>query len=176
MPFYKKTALAVTSTIVVTTSLLGTGAGSASAFSSERVAFENKASGLCLDVEGASKDNGARVILWPCADPSDLTHTNQWWDTGLDASGHTIIFNVNSGKCLDDPQSSATPGTGLVQWDCNNNPNQEWSGLENGVDLLTNGASGQVVDDPNSTSAAGTQVIQWPADNQPNQLWYELPR
>jgi hypothetical protein len=36
-------------------------------------------------------------------------------------------LNPNSGKCLDDPNFSTTPGTQLQIWDCTGGTNQHWN-------------------------------------------------
>jgi hypothetical protein len=36
------------------------------------------------------------------------------------------LYNPQSGKCLDDPNSSTTEGTQLQLWDCNGSNAQQW--------------------------------------------------
>ena len=49
-------------------------------------------------------------------EPCSATTMGETWRAG--PSGSWI--NVNSGKCLDDPTSSKTPGTQLQLFTCNN--------------------------------------------------------
>jgi hypothetical protein len=40
--------------------------------------FRNVASGLCLDVPGASRANGAKLIVWTCNGGINQTWRYQW--------------------------------------------------------------------------------------------------
>jgi hypothetical protein len=80
---------------------------------------------LAFDVEGASKSNGARVILWWLTG-----NANQRWtfeQTGKVVDGYNVyrIRNVNSGKCL---TTNGIAGTQLYQYSCiADYPYQEWA-------------------------------------------------
>lgn len=76
---------------------------------------------LCLDVAGASKDNGAPVQLWRC----NGTNAQRFWRGGSIYEA-TTWKNKGSGKCLDLDISgsygnlnTAPYGSKLQQWDCN---------------------------------------------------------
>ena len=74
--------------------------------------------GMCLDVVGSgSTADGTLVDLWGCNGGA-----NQTWD-----AVNGMLFNPQSGKCLDDPAFSTTPGTQLDIWDCNGGSNQAWT-------------------------------------------------
>ncbi|MGL5866875.1 MAG: GH12 family glycosyl hydrolase domain-containing protein [Dermatophilaceae bacterium] len=78
----------------------------------------NTGSGLCLDVQGASTANGARVHLWPCHGGD----AQQW------ESRNGALINPHSGKCLN--AGGADTGTRLQIWDCDGRgpgANQRWT-------------------------------------------------
>ncbi|WP_432153866.1 RICIN domain-containing protein [Streptomyces tricolor] len=81
-------------------------------------------SGKCLDVDGWRKDNGARIIQWPCHGGA-----NQKWYLERRGDNHWQIRSLHSDKCLDAHQPSlGVPerGTYVQQWDCVGGKNQAW--------------------------------------------------
>ena len=82
--------------------------------------FVNVNSGMCLAVGGASRDNGAAVIQFPCNGRNEQKWTGISHDHGL---FHYI--NVNSGKCLSVGSASEEPGAGIIQWQCNDRVRSE---------------------------------------------------
>jgi hypothetical protein len=66
---------------------------------------------LCLDVRGASRDNGAQLQVWTCTPPNGA---QQFQIVRLPDStvAYFLLRNVNSGKCLD------KSGANVVQYDC----------------------------------------------------------
>ena len=78
---------------------------------------------LCLDVAGASKNNGAPVQMWKCnyTDAQRFKMINKGND-------YFMLQNVNSGKCLDlDGAWDNSPyGSKLQQWDCHGGYNQQF--------------------------------------------------
>lgn len=77
---------------------------------------ELRVNGLCLDVAGASHDNGARVIAFRCNG-----QPNQRWQS----RGNQIRSRLN-GKCLDVPNGQIRPGQDVQLWDCHGGENQRW--------------------------------------------------
>ncbi|MGL5864395.1 MAG: GH12 family glycosyl hydrolase domain-containing protein [Dermatophilaceae bacterium] len=78
----------------------------------------NTGSGFCLDVQGASTANGARVHLWPCHGGD----AQQW------ESRNGALINPHSGKCLD--AGGGDTGARLQIWDCDGRgpaANQRWT-------------------------------------------------
>ena len=75
--------------------------------------------GNCAEPTGDGTANNTLIVLEPCSS----TTVGETWRAG--PSGSWI--NVNSGKCLDDPTSSKTPGTQLQLYTCNNTAAQSWS-------------------------------------------------
>jgi hypothetical protein len=74
-------------------------------------------SGRCVDINGGSTANGARVQLWDCNGG-----TNQRWT-------HTANrqLQVYGNKCLDVSGQGTTNGTAAIIWDCHGGTNQQWN-------------------------------------------------
>ncbi len=72
--------------------------------------------GACLDA-GTAGTNGSTVQLAPCSGSAAQT----WL---LAPTGY--LLNPASGKCLDDPRSTAVPGVPLDLWTCNGTGAQVW--------------------------------------------------
>lgn len=79
--------------------------------------LKNVAAGKCLDLPGATRQNGARPALWDC-----LGDANQQF-TYTDA-GELRVYGE---KCLDASGGGATAGTAVILWDCSGAPNQKWT-------------------------------------------------
>ena len=82
---------------------------------------------LCLDVSGGGTSDGTPVQLWEC----NGTGAQQWLWLGLAGTNGPVLYNPQSGKCLDDPDGIATPPGGppiqLQIWDCiSGDLNQVW--------------------------------------------------
>ena len=74
------------------------------------------ANNMCLDVEGASKLDGARLIQWTC-----LNQSNQRFNLQATDSGYQKIVGVGSGKCLDVKDGGTADYTPVQQWGCHAN-------------------------------------------------------
>lgn len=72
--------------------------------------------GLCLDVAGASMNQGARVILWPCHGGA-----NQRWR--LDGSGRIRSMMAGVPRCLD---MNVGDGHRVGVWTCTDYPGQDF--------------------------------------------------
>jgi hypothetical protein len=82
--------------------------------------FVNTKDNRCLDVNGASKDNGAQVLQWDCHGGP-----NQQWRLQRDGDGFRFV-SLNSGRCIGVDSGSPAPGAAARQWDCDNSANQRW--------------------------------------------------
>lgn len=71
--------------------------------------------GRCMDVNKASMDDGAAVIMWPCHGRG-----NQLWRL----TTNNQIVNLNSNKCLDVTGASTGNGASIIQWRCHGKVNQ----------------------------------------------------
>lgn len=77
----------------------------------------NVASGLCLDVAGASKTAGTATVLFGCGSGS----SQQWTRTASDE------LRVYGDRCLDVKSNGTAAGTPVIIWTCNGGRNQQWS-------------------------------------------------
>jgi Glycosyl hydrolase family 12/Ricin-type beta-trefoil lectin domain len=78
------------------------------------------------------------------------------------------IVGAQSGRCLDLPNASQTPGTAVQLWDCNGQANQAWS-YPSGRQLQVYG--GMCLDASGAGTSNGTAVIIWSCNGQANQQW-----
>jgi RHS repeat-associated protein len=78
--------------------------------------------GNCLDVSGNGTALHTLVVLEPCSasTPGEIWHAGQ----------HGSWVNPNSGKCLDDPASTTTPGTQVQIYTCNGTSAQDWASIQ----------------------------------------------
>ena len=70
-------------------------------------------SGECVDVTGASKDDGANIQLSTCADVD-----NQKYTLEAGADGYAKIIAKHSGKCLDLAGGGSDDGVNIQQYEC----------------------------------------------------------
>ncbi|MFI6602552.1 RICIN domain-containing protein [Nonomuraea sp. NPDC050536] len=87
---------------------------------------------------------------------------------------HTL---VTSGKALDDPGHSTTPGTQFVTWSPNGGQNQKWvfTRQSDGSYQIVNGESNLCMDVNGGSVTAGAAVIQWTCTGASNQRWVVAP-
>jgi hypothetical protein len=123
-------------------------------------AFTLKAvhSGKCLDVAGASLDNGAAIHQWDCHG-----RANQQWKMRYITTGniHEVI-SVNSSKCMDVKGVSLANGAQVHQWGCNGKDNQRWklSQVETNVYQLRAIHSGKCLEVAGGSTANGALLVQ----------------
>jgi microsomal dipeptidase-like Zn-dependent dipeptidase len=77
--------------------------------------------GRCLDVEGRSLRDGARVLQWSCNGGA-----NQAWRLEPAALGGFAIVSAGSGKCLAIDADSRVAGAAAVQRTCTGADTQRW--------------------------------------------------
>ena len=90
----------------------------------------------------------------------------------------STVVNQASGNCMDDPNSSTTTGTQLIQYSCNTGSNQNWtftpvSGTSATYTVTT--SAGLCVDVSGKSTADNAQIIQWTCNSQTNQQWTLQP-
>ena len=117
---------------------------------------------LALDVAGASKNNGANVVIW------DFVGSNnqKWIIRGQE------ITSVNSGKAMD-IQGGEKKGAKIIQWDPNHGPNQKWYFHNDGTIRSQNGLC---LDISGGKIERGTSVVAWENHNGINQKWRIVTR
>jgi hypothetical protein len=113
--------------------------------------------GKCVDVAGASSDNGTAVDLYTC------NGTNaQQWTVGSDNTLRAL------GKCLDVTDAATTNGAKAQLYDCNGSAAQKWT--QSGKTLVNTG-SGRCLDATGPSSADGTRLQIWDCFGGTNQQW-----
>jgi hypothetical protein len=88
---------------------------------------------------------------------------------GLPATSKLV--SVASGRCLDDPAGSTTPGVQVDIWDCGTGTNQQWT-YTSGKALTTKGLC---LDANSGGTTPGTKVILWTCKGSANQQWAPQP-
>jgi len=78
------------------------------------------------------------------------------------------LVGGQSGRCIDDPNSSTTNGTQMQLFDCNGNANQRWTSTASGqLTVFGN----KCLDANGRGTTNGTAVIIWDCNGQTNQQW-----
>jgi hypothetical protein len=78
------------------------------------------------------------------------------------------LVGGQSGRCIDDPNSSTTNGTQMQLFDCNGNANQRWTATAS-RQLTVFG--NKCLDASGQGTTNGTPVIIWDCNGQANQQW-----
>lgn len=118
-------------------------------------------SGKCLDVDGQSTANGARVQQWDC-----WGGANQTWKLTPQSDGTYQILSVNSEKALDvtGGTSAVNDGDSLEQWDWWDGANQKFRIVPSGSGYnITSSLSGKCLDISGGPDATqdGAVLEQW---------------
>lgn len=136
--------------------------------------------GLVLDVEGASTDNGARVLQWVINGQKNQGVSFQGMN-GETYDHSTVVGKIvriifdHSGKCLDGPPNA---GELVHQWDIADSPWQLWrveaarttEDMWQPVGLrIVNNYTGKVLDVEGISREPGARLIQWSWNGQINQ-------
>ncbi|MGP3915615.1 ThuA domain-containing protein [Nonomuraea sp. 10N515B] len=109
------------------------------------------------------------------------TGAEQKWEAVPLADGGYQLKNVKSGKCLDVPGGSTTPGTQLVQWACHpaghgHLNNQRFFPAATGETYkITAAASGLCLDISGVSQDDGAAVVQWTCTNTDNERFRFSP-
>ena len=134
---------------------------------------QNEYNDLYLEDPGSKTGNGVDIDQWTLNGSG--TANQEWTLIAASTNGPATyrVENASSHLVLDDPNSSASNGTGIVQWQSNGGANQNWTfvPLANGNDLIVNQASGLVLGDPGFSQNRGTGIIQWQLNAGMNEQW-----
>jgi hypothetical protein len=106
--------------------------------------------------------------------PSDSTENSVQANitaAGYSASSAGAAHAVGSGRCLDVPNSSTTPGTQLQIYTCNGGANQSWTHSSSSQLTVTENGTTLCLDASGQGTSAGTKVITWSCNGQANQQW-----
>ncbi|PYC69698.1 hypothetical protein C7C45_15610 [Micromonospora arborensis] len=88
----------------------------------DAVTLTNAAHGQCLDVEGGSGDDGARLQQFPCHGEA-----NQQWRLSPTGSGPVLLVAVHSGKCGQADDDGDEADDEVRQRPCDGRPAQQWT-------------------------------------------------
>jgi hypothetical protein len=81
------------------------------------------------------------------------------------------LHAVGSGRCLDVPNASATPGTQVQIYDCWGGANQVWTYTSSGQLTVTSGGATLCLDAYADQTSPGTKVETWTCNGAANQQW-----
>ena len=137
---------------------------------------QNLYSSLYLDDPHSETGNDVDIDQWPL---NGSGTANQEWTLIAASTNSAVTYNVKNASShlvLDDPNSSASNGTKIIQWQSNGGANQTWTfvPLADGNDLIVNEASGLVLGDPGFSRNLGAGIIQWQLNGGMNEQWQVL--
>ncbi|MCH7232616.1 RICIN domain-containing protein [Glycomyces sp. L485] len=132
----------------------------------------NEHSGLAIDIQGRSQDNGATALLWTRTDASNQQF--RFVDAG---SGYYSIEARHSGKALDVYARSTENGADVVQWTDNGGTNQQWQLNEqsDGSYEIVNRNSEKALDNWEGATDPGTRLSQYDRNDTTVQRWSLVP-
>ena len=116
-------------------------------------------------VQQPSDPVSARTVASVTGTPATQMRTLGSVSIGLPATSKLV--GVASGRCLDDPGASTTPGVQVDIWDCDGGANQQWT-YTSGKALTTKGLC---LDAKGGATTPGTRVILWTCTGSTNQQW-----
>lgn len=125
--------------------------------------IQSVASGLAVNVTGASTANGASIVQHPFTGGA----ANALWTFVPTSGGYYEIKNVNSGQAINVTAASGQQGALIVQWPgsaAGSVPgNDQWLPVQNpdGTYSFYNLLSYQALDIPNGSTTDGQQLDQW---------------
>ncbi|WP_239125929.1 pectinesterase family protein [Catellatospora bangladeshensis] len=123
--------------------------------------LSSASSGKCVNVAGASADNGALLQQIAC----NSALTEQQFRAAAQSGGYNLV-NVRSGRCIDVPNSSTTSGTQLQQWGCGDGTktNQQWtftaSAAASGRYLIRSVATNLCVSNKDGSTSGTNPIVE----------------
>lgn len=156
---------------VVVSVVLGV-AMSCTAASSGDIFLQAKHSGMCAQVNGASRANGGEISQWDC-----LNQDNVKWSWTEVGDGYVFLKAKHSGKCAQVNGASPANGAAITQWDCVNQDNVKWAlkpvGESNGNKYynIVNKATGKCMQVDGAARTDGARISQWDCVDQDNVKW-----
>lgn len=115
----------------------------------------------CMEVINNGTANGSKIDISTCIEGAG---NQQWYITGFAG----LLYNPQSGRCLDDTGKSTTNGTQVEIWDCTGGSNQAWTLPPSPVQ---SGIAGKCLDDTANSSANGTKIEMWTCNGHISQKW-----
>jgi hypothetical protein len=129
----------------------------------------SRANGKALDVQGASRSDGANVYTWDF-----VSQPNQLWDVINQGGGRFAIIGQGSGKALDVANRDSADGANVQQYRFSNGDNQLWriERAGGGYYRIVSVSSGKCLDvDANRLRENGANVQLWTCNGQAQQQW-----
>lgn len=124
---------------------------------SQPVQIRVKSSGQCMDVYGASAENGTRILQYTCDG-----RINQMW-TLRPVGDYYRLVAEHSGKCLGIAARDVESGAQAIQWPCNDDdPSQQFAFESLGDEsyLLKARHSGRCLAISDASTQTGANVVQ----------------
>ena len=126
--------------------------------------------GRCLDVDGASERDGARVQSWTCNGGD-----NQRWSVRGAAGDRWELVNLKSGRCLDAEVMASgllgLTGVSLGQRACGGEPSQRWQLVRSGNTFSLRAAAGGCLEVSGQSRADGAALVLAPCTGASHQQW-----
>jgi len=114
---------------------------------------------LVLDIENASKNNCAHLIVWPY---------NGGDNQKFKFNSHGYIQSVHSGRVLD-VEGGVHQGHKIIQYGAHGGDNQKWRLHKDGTIRLE--GHNLAIDIENGSHDKGAKLIAWPHHGNSNQRW-----
>lgn len=139
-----------------------------------RLAHDN----LCLNVQGASAADSAKIVQYTCT--TDPAVTNDKFKLVPKGNAEYWIQGVGSGKCLNVQGGSQANGALIIQYTCGNDLNTLWKiNVPNGQAnaRFVSASSNRCLNLPNAQIANNVQLIQYActATGAANEYFYLPP-
>ncbi|WP_158513094.1 RICIN domain-containing protein [Myxococcus hansupus] len=137
--------------------------------------IRSKLAGLVIDIQGANRAPGARLIAHRAKSHRE-GNENQLWELVPTRGGYLIRSRLN-GLVLDVEGASTNPGTGVVTWEAHGQPNQVWQlvpGRARGTYYIQSQLNGMVLDIEGAQTNGSGRLIIYPMKRNAdaaNQLW-----
>jgi poly(hydroxyalkanoate) depolymerase family esterase len=124
-------------------------------------------------ITGTPSSGGSFSTTVTATDTSNATGSTSfvWTVSGASTGSTGALHAVGAGKCLDDPNSSTTPGVQQQIYSCTGAANQTWTHTSAKELTVTVGGSRLCLDAYGQGTANGTKAIIWSCNGQANQQW-----
>jgi poly(hydroxyalkanoate) depolymerase family esterase len=124
-------------------------------------------------ISGTPSSGGTFTTVVSATDSTGATGSARFtWTVGGAATGATgALHAVGAGKCLDDPNSTTTPGTQQQIYNCSGGANQTWTHNSSNELTVTVAGTTLCLDANAKGTTNGTKAIVWSCNGQANQQW-----
>jgi len=133
-----------------------------------RYVIVSRSSGLALDIDGDTSDNGAALQQW-----SYGHRRNQQFDLTKLGDGYYSIRPAHSGKSIDVWDWNEENGGEIRQYSYYGTDNQRWQlrEVEPGYFAIISKLSGKALELPDSSTTLGSDILQYEYSGSANQQW-----